>query len=62
MVKNYTKIDGMMDMVRCHNLLDEIIRFNYNKGNNKEQYDRMIILPLARLVEHYWDGIGQWTA
>ena len=56
------KIDGMRDMVRCHNQLDEIIRYNYNKGNNKEQYDRMIILPLARLVEHYWDGIGQWTA
>ena len=31
--------DGMRDMVRCHNLLDEIIHYNYNKGDNKENYD-----------------------
>ena len=51
---------GMMDMLRCHSLLEAIIHLNYNKGNNKENYNRMTILPLARLVEHYWDGIGQW--
>ena len=22
----------------------------------------MVILPLAKLVEHYWDGIGEWKA
>ena len=57
----YSK-DGMRDMARCHMLLDEIIKCKYNQGNNKDKYDRMIILPLPRLVEHYWDGIGQWTA
>ena len=52
----------MRDMVRCHNLFIEIIHYNYNKGDNKDNYDRMMILPLARLVEHYWDGIGTWKA
>ena len=54
--------DGMRDMVRCHTLFNEIIHYNYNKGDNKENYDRTMIIPLARLVEHYWDGIGMWKA
>ena len=56
------KKDGMKDLLRCHLLLDEIIKCNYNQGNNNDKYDRMIILPLPRLVEHYWDGIGEWCA
>jgi hypothetical protein len=56
----YSK-DGMKDMIRCHNLLDEIINYNYNKGNN-DKYDSMIILSLTRLIEHWWDGIGNWKA
>jgi hypothetical protein len=51
----------MKDMIRCHNLLDEIINYNYNKGNN-DKYDSMIILSLTRLIEHWWDGIGNWKA
>ena len=54
----YSK-DGMKDMIRCHNLLGEIISYNYNKGNN-DKYDRM--LSLTRLIEHWWDGIGNWKA
>ena len=54
----YSK-DGMKDMIRCHNLLVEIINYNYNKGNN-DKYDRM--LSLTRLIEHWWDGIGNWKA
>ena len=58
----YSK-DGMKDMIRCHNLLGEIINYNYNynKGNN-DKYDRMNILSLPRLIEYWWDGIGQWKA
>ena len=57
----YSK-NGMRDMVRCHSLLDYIIHYNYNEGNNNDKYNRMVILPLARLVEHYWDEIGDWKA
>ena len=52
---------GMKDMLRCHNLLDEIITYNFNKGNN-DKYDRIAILSLPRMIEHWWDGIGDWMA
>ena len=52
---------GMKDMLRCLNLLDEIITYNFNKGNN-DKYDRNKILSLPRLIEHWWDGIGDWMA
>ena len=57
----YSK-DGMSDMLRCYDLLDYTIQYNYNQGNNSDKYNRMVILPLAKLVEHYWDGIGEWKA
>ena len=56
----YSK-DGMKDMLRCHNSFDEIICYNFNKGNN-DKYDRIKILSLSRLIEHWWDGIGNWKA
>ena len=56
----YSK-DGMRDMLRCHNLLDELIQYNYYNNDN-EQYDRVIITSLPRLVEHYWDEAGEWLA
>lgn len=56
----YSK-DGMKDLLRCHNLLDEIINYNYMKGNN-DKYNRMNILSLPRLIEHWWNGIGEWRA
>ena len=56
----YSK-DGMKDMIRFHNFLGEIINYNDDKGNN-DKYGRMIILSLPRLIEHWWDGIGQWKA
>ena len=45
----------------CHNLLDEIIQYNYGNNDN-QQYHTVIITSLPRLVEHYWDGIGDWLA
>ena len=56
----YSK-DGMREMLRCHNLLGELIQYNYD-NNDIEQYDRFIMTSLPRLVEHYWDGIGEWLA
>ena len=50
---------GMEDMVRCHQLLEEIISFNFNK-NNENKYDSMIILSLSRGLEMDWNGIGDW--
>ena len=57
----YSK-DGMIDMLRCYDLIDYTIQYNYNQGNNSGKYNRMVIVPLAKLVEHYWDGIGEWKA
>ena len=54
--------DGMRDMARCWMVLDELIRQKYNNNDKNKAYDRMVILSLGRLVEHYWDGIGEWTA
>ena len=56
----YSK-DGMKDMLRCHNLLDEILCYNFKRGNNAK-YDRIKILSLPRLIEHWWDGIGDWMS
>ena len=56
----YSK-DGMTDMLRLHNVIDEIITYNVNKANN-DKYDRMAILSLPRLIEHWWEGIGDWMA
>jgi hypothetical protein len=52
----------MIDMLRCYDLIDYTIQYNYNQGNNSGKYNRMVIVPLAKLVEHYWDGIGEWKA
>ena len=56
----YSK-DGMKAMLKFHDFIDEIITYNFNKGNN-EKYDRIKILSLPRLIEHWWDGIGEWMA
>ena len=56
----YSK-DGMKDMLRFHNLMDEIITYNFNKGKN-DKYDKIKILSLPRLIEDWWDGIGDWMA
>ena len=56
----YSK-DGMKNMLKFHDFIDEIITYNFNKGNN-DKYDRMKILSLPRLIEHWWDGIGEWMA
>ena len=54
--------DGMRDMIRCWMILDDIIRQKYNNNDENNKYDRMVILSLGRMVEHYWDGIGEWYA
>ena len=54
--------DGMRDMARCWMVLDELIRNKYNNNDENNNYDRMVILSLGRMVEHYWDGIGEWYA
>ena len=51
----------MNDMLRLHDFIDEIITYNFNKGNN-DNYYRIAILSLPRLIEHWWDGIGDWMA
>ena len=56
----YSK-DGMKAMLKFHDFIDEIIIYNFNKGNN-DKYDRIKILSLPRLIEHWWDGIGEWMA
>ena len=43
-------------------VLDELIRNKYNNNDENNKYDRMVILSLGRMVEHYWDGIGEWYA
>ena len=52
--------DGML-----HNFIDEIITYctvySFNKGHNDNHY-RIAILSLPRLIEHCWDGIGDWMA
>ena len=40
-------------MVRCCDLLDLTIHRKYNE---------MVVEPLARLVDFYWVGIGEWKA
>ena len=53
--------DCMRDVLRCRNLLDELIQYNYDNHDN-EQYDWVFIASLPGLVEHYWGGIGGWLA
>ena len=43
-----------------NNFIDEIITY-FNNGNNDNSY-RIAILSLPRLIEHWWDGIGDWMA
>ena len=61
-VENLIQKMGMRDMARCWMVLDELIRNKYNNNDENNKYDRMVILSLGRMVEHYWDGIGEWYA
>ena len=53
---------GMREMVRCCDLMDLAVQRNYEQGDNKNKYNRMVIEPLARLIDFYWEGIGEWKA
>ena len=46
----------MREMVRCCDLLDLTVHRNYEQG------DKMVVGPLAKMVEHFWEGIGEWKA
>ena len=53
---------GIREMARCCDLLDLTVHRAYEQGDNNNKYDKMVIEPLAKLVEHYWNGIGEWRA
>ena len=53
---------GTREMTRCCDLLDLTVHRNYQQGDNKNNYNVMVIEPLARLVEFYWVDIGEWQA
>ena len=56
------KKGGTSEMTRCCNLLDLTVHHNYEQGDNNNKYDKLVIEPLARLVDFYWVGIGEWKA